>query len=120
MGIDEPLVVAMPMNSISLALRGFNQVKILAEVLATDFELQMVHNVLRRRFCWYPQASLVGIKRRLNNVAGIFTTISKEVVDRDIFLVDDVFTTGATVRECAQSLFMAGARSVTVIVAMKG
>lgn len=119
-GDSEPLVVPMPMNRINLALRGFNQADALAEAVARELELETVEDgVVLRRFAWRPQARLADPKMRSRNVSGAFMA-TKEFGGRDVLLVDDVFTTGATVLECAAVIGAAGAERVTVVTALKG
>jgi len=55
--------------------------------------------------------------RRLSNVYGVFTCIDPELIaGKNVFLVDDVATTGATLNECAKVLKGSGARSVMGVV----
>lgn len=68
-------------------------------------------NLLRTRQT-RPQVELSGEERALN-VKGAFSLLHpQEVKNRGILLIDDVFTTGATMNECARMLKLAGARSV--------
>ncbi|MEA3249557.1 MAG: phosphoribosyltransferase family protein [Patescibacteria group bacterium] len=118
-GDTDPVVMAVPMNPINLALRGFNQAEWLARAVAEELELEMVDGVVRRRFAWRPQARLTDTKRRVKNISDAFVATGN-LGGRDVMLVDDVFTTGATVRECATALAEAGAGRISVVTALKG
>ncbi|MEW4221794.1 ComF family protein [Rossellomorea marisflavi] len=65
----------------------------------------------------YPSHKSLGKEKRFENVAGKFKVIDKEMVEnKHIILLDDVFTTGATVFECAKELYKNGASVVEVVV----
>jgi predicted amidophosphoribosyltransferase len=118
-GDADPAVIALPMNPINLALRGFNQAELLARAVALELELESADDIVHRRFAWRPQARLTDMKKRSGNVSGAFVA-SGDLGGHDVMLVDDVFTTGATVRECAGALAEAGAGRITVVTALKG
>src|SRR3990167_568666 len=62
-----------------------------------------------------PQVEL-GMKERRDNVAGVFTVQNREMIKgKDLILIDDVYTTGSTVNECAKVLKKNGARMVYVV-----
>lgn len=109
------LIVPVPLHKTKLKERGFNQSLLLAKGFAGMFNLPIDYINLKRIRATHPQVSLKG-KDRINNVSGAFAVIEKSVFkDKDVLLVDDVYTTGATVRECSKILKMAGARSIDVV-----
>jgi predicted amidophosphoribosyltransferase len=60
--------------------------------------------------------SELGRQKRLKNIKGAFRVkIPEEVIAKNVLLVDDVYTTGATVNECARVLLKAGAEQVDVL-----
>jgi len=76
--------------------------------------------VLERTRTAAPQAGL-GRRERESNIRGVFTVRRPEQVDgRDILLVDDVITTGATAAECARVLLASGAARVDVLALAQG
>lgn len=119
-GLDDPIVIPLPMNPVNQALRGFNQTELLASALAIDFELELAKKVVKRRFAWRPQAHLSGVQCRTANVRSAFVSGDSNLNGRDVILVDDVFTTGATINECLSALRQAGAGRVGVFTALKG
>ncbi len=109
------LVVPTPLDWRRRWRRGYNQSALLAEELARPMGLSPAA-VLRRLRATLPQAGLSRSARRAN-VAGAFAVKKPDLVrGRRVLLVDDVMTTGATVRACAQALKRAGAASVSVAV----
>ena len=105
--IDESFdaVVAMPLHWRRRLQRGFNQAELLASQIARKRNLPVLHAVRRVR-ATRTQTGLTNAKRR-DNVRGAFRVESDkrpEIDGRRILLVDDVYTTGATVNECARAL----------------
>jgi ComF family protein len=93
--------------------RGFNQAAALAERLGARVGRPVRDAWLSRTRVTAPQTELSAVERRVN-VRGAFAAASA-VHGRTVALVDDVYTTGATVSECAQALRDAGAREVAVV-----
>jgi len=106
-------VVPVPLARARERERGFNQAALLAERLARGLGTRLEPRWLARARDTAPQTDLHGDERRAN-VCGAFIA-SAAVAQRDVALVDDVLTTGATVSECARVLRAAGARSVGVL-----
>jgi ComF family protein len=108
------LVVPVPLHSSRLHARGFNQAALLARAAALPGEWLAV-DVVRRSEATARQATL-GRAARAGNVQDAFVArASRALRDRRVLLVDDVVTTGATVRACARALLDAGARNVDVL-----
>ena len=108
------LVVPIPLHRKKLKERGFNQAELLARVIATHFDLKLVKNDLKRVKATKSQTSL-SKKQRLENIKGAFQFRNKdEFREKKILLVDDVYTTGTTVREAAKVLKKAKAREVYI------
>ncbi len=107
------IIVPVPLHPKKLASRGFNQSLLLAKVFFPDHQDRISHCLVRNRHT-RPQTGLKGGERR-RNVVGAFAVLEPGVVQgKKICLVDDVFTTGTTVNECAKTLKKAGAASVEV------
>jgi len=117
----EMLVVPVPLHRAKIAQRGFNQAHALAlpalESLRKThphWRLTMSDGALVRQRPTDCQAGLTARQRRVN-VRGAFSVANRETVNQQhVLLVDDIFTTGATVRAAAQALRRAGAASVWV------
>ena len=116
---DDPpeLVVPLPLHPARLRERGFNQSAEIARALARYLTRPLdAHSVVRTR-ATPPQAGLP-LKERGGNVRGAFECRS-DLGGRSVLLVDDVMTSGATLRECARILHLHGAGSITVAVAAR-
>lgn len=112
------LVVPVPLHSRKLRQRGFNQSELIARValkLKVDPQHFELHSgILERRRETMSQIGLSSHQRR-ENMRGAFGVLKPEAVKGNtILLVDDVFTTGTTLSECARVLRRAGASKVYV------
>jgi ComF family protein len=113
------VVVPVPLHPRRLRERGFNQAALMARELARRTGRRCGEGALVRRRDTAPQAGLSAAARR-RNVASAFAVRRRALVaDRVVTLVDDVFTTGATVYACAQVLREAGAREVRLLSAAR-
>jgi len=104
------LVMPMPLHSVRLASRGFNQAAELARPLAKCWGLPVLLDGIVRDVDTRPQAGLPW-KERTANVRGAFRVTSR-VEGLRVVVVDDVMTTGATLAELARTLKDVGAVSV--------
>ncbi len=106
-------VVPMPLHRTRLLQRGYNSVALLAEPLAQALGVPLETKALRRTRATHVQASLPRGERD-NNVRGAFEA-DVHPQRRRLLLVDDVRTTGATLRAASHALYLAGATSVRVM-----
>lgn len=109
------LVTPIPLHRSRLREREFNQARVLAEHIAREFNKVIDNNILIRHRHTLTQTEL-GIKERFTNIKGCFS-LKKGVSlkNKNILLVDDVLTTGATTSEAAKTLKEAGAAIVFVL-----
>lgn len=105
------LIAPVPMHASRLAERGYNQAQLLAEQFAQQAGLPCAPHAVQR---WRFTPSQVGLGRaeRLENVKDAFEADPSLVQNRTVLLVDDVYTTGATLSTCADALLQAGATAV--------
>ncbi len=113
---DQPaadfLTIPVPLHRRRLKERGFNQSLLLAKVLASDLGTQLDYLSLIRKRYTRAQTGLKKEERR-RNVKDAFSVIYPDIIkDKKIILVDDVFTTGHTLNECARTLKKSGATCV--------
>jgi competence protein ComFC len=110
------LIVPVPLHEKRERERGFNQAVVLARELARVSKLPMdEHSVVRRTHTERHRAGM-DAKARRQSVANAFGVRHSDLIaGRRVLLVDDVFTTGATVSTCAATLTDAGADSVFVL-----
>ncbi len=108
------LVLAIPIHYSKLRRREFNQSLLLANAISKRLKWPLKVDVIFRNRETNPQVSL-SKKDRKKNVHRIFSIRHPEFISgRRILLVDDVYTTGATLKEGAKSLIKAGAKEVVV------
>lgn len=114
------LILPVPLHIKRLRQRGFNQAILLGEIFAQRWELPLSRNNLQRIRWTEPQVNL-GAAERAANVKGAFAvTAEKEITGKRIFLIDDVYTTGSTAKECCRVLMKAGAADVAVLTVARG
>jgi ComF family protein len=106
------VVTYVPMSRTDRRRRGFNQAQILARSIGRRLGIPVLPLLAKVRET-LPQAALSAIKRR-ENLHEAFRQI-RSVKRGRVLLVDDVYTTGATVEECARVLKMGGHRAVFVL-----
>ncbi len=105
-------VLAVPLSRARLLQRGFNQSALLAEMVARAHHWPLLPAAAVTRRQRPPQSTLSRAQRR-QNVRGVFR-VRADVKNRNLLLIDDVVTTGATIQELAKSLKRAGAHRVWV------
>jgi len=109
------LIMPVPLHSDRLRSREFNQSLLLADHIARHLTRPVSADNLVRRIATNPQTTL-SRQARMRNLRKAFGVRSPHTIaDRHVLLIDDVFTTGTTVNECAKTLKKAGAGSVTVL-----
>lgn len=109
-------IVPVPLHGERMRRRGFNQASVIAHVLSKSLRLPVDEETLLRVSASDKYRAGLDAKGRLDTVAGAFAVRHPRLVENeDILLVDDVFTTGATVSACAEALLAAGARNVLVL-----
>jgi competence protein ComFC len=112
-GLD--VIVPVPLHARRERERGFNQSAVLAREIAGARGLAVEAKALRKIRNAPPQTSLER-EGRLSNVKGAYRVVRPERSEgRVVLLVDDVYTTGSTLRECSAALIAAGAREVRAI-----
>jgi ComF family protein len=114
------LILPVPLHVKRLRQRGFNQAILLGEIFAKRWGVPLSRNNLKRIRWTEPQVNL-GATERAANVKGAFALANeKEIPGKRIFLVDDVYTTGSTAKECSRVLMKAGAAEVAVLTVARG
>ncbi|MGR0482207.1 MAG: ComF family protein [Candidatus Electronema sp. V4] len=109
---EPDLILPVPLHRSRLRWRGFNQAVLLAKTCFPFWKDRIRVDLLQRHKKTVPQLGLSGAERR-SNLAGAFRVLRpQEISGRRILLVDDVFTTGSTLRECADVLRAAGAAEI--------
>lgn len=110
------LIVPVPLHATREHERGFNQALILARELGRLGGLPVEEHCLVRRVQTEMHRVGMDAKARRQSVAGAFTVRHADLIaGKRVLLIDDVFTTGATVSACAAAVKQAGAKAVFVV-----
>lgn len=117
-GVDA--VAAVPLHHVRFRERGFNQAAALAGAVVREFGVADLSPCLRRKIATRPQSEL-DKNQRGANVRGTFEVISPQAArGENILIVDDLFTTGATLNECARVLKKCGAAGISCLAFARG
>lgn len=109
------LLIPVPLHPLRLRQRGFNQAALLGRFLSRKIAVPMDLGLLKRGVWTVPQTRL-SREERLKNVKDAFFVENPERLEgRNVLLVDDVFTTGSTLSECAKVLKENGAVEVLAV-----
>jgi competence protein ComFC len=112
-GVD--LIIPVPLHRRRRWERGFNQSEVIAREIGKRAGIPLARNVLRKIRNAPPQTTLER-EARADNVREAYAVVRKETLrGKVVLLVDDVFTTGATIGECVRILLQAGADEVRAI-----
>jgi ComF family protein len=110
---NEWIIVPIPLHNRRLNWRGFNQAEELGKLLATKYNLSLV-KALKRVKNTKKLADIKQKHKRKAEITGAFQVVD-EVRDKKILLVDDVFTSGSTMKEAAFELKKAGAGDIWAV-----
>ncbi len=108
------LILPVPLHPQRLRERGFNQALLLGRACFPEQSRIINVNLLVRRRATVPQTRLSGTERRKNLASAFTVTCPDSLKNKKILLIDDVFTTGSTVHECAATLRRAGAARIEI------
>jgi len=109
------MIIPVPLHTKRLSERGFNQTELLALKITEHCHIPTVSGLLFRKRDTKPQFDLPK-QQRLFNLRGAFVVRGKKLIqDKNILLLDDIYTTGATTAECTKALKAAGAKSVHIL-----
>jgi ComF family protein len=109
------VIIPIPLHKLRKADRGFNQAKEIANGISKQLNIPLGTNILKRTRFTKTQTKL-NLKERKENIEGAFQIRKgRSVKDKNIILVDDVITTGATISECAKILLANGANRIYAV-----
>ena len=109
-------IIPVPLHEERMRSRGFNQASIMAQALSKSLRLPHDETSLRRISSSEKYRAGLDPRGRMETVSGAFKVRHPRLIaDEIVLLVDDVFTTGATVSACSAALSAAGAKEVFVL-----
>ncbi len=113
-----PIIIPVPISNKRLRKRGFNQTHTLAKYLAKKIKGIYNKNLIEKYKTTKKQALIKNRKERFENVHNIFSISKKKkyiIKNKDVIIVDDLVTTGATIFEIKKVLKKNGARNIIAI-----
>ena len=110
-------ITPVPLHPDKLKIRGYNQAKLLAKLLSNYFKIPFRDDIIANTNIRPSQTKLLK-ERREKNVAGVFRA-KGNLSGKRVILVDDIFTTGATISACSGALKKRGAETITIITLSK-
>ncbi|MDX1607601.1 MAG: phosphoribosyltransferase family protein [Candidatus Spechtbacterales bacterium] len=113
------VIIPVPMHKRKLKKRGFNQAELIARHLSDIINVPVKTETLIKTNRTIPQVKTDSRKERLQNLEGVFEVSNDSVKNKTILLVDDVITTGSTMRQCAIALNSAGTKEVWGLAVLK-
>jgi len=113
-------ILPIPLHSYREKVRGFNQAAVLSDIIGRGLGTKVVHRSLLKVKRTKDQTRL-NPQQRKANIKGAFKVAGDELNGKRVMIVDDVITTGATIKEAARVLIEAGVKPVAYcVVAMAG
>jgi ComF family protein len=109
------MIVPVPSTQASIKQRGFNQTEVLGSQISKELKVKMYPDLLVRVKETPSQRECTREEREKNLLQAFAVNKVDCIEGKNILLVDDVFTTGSTSRECARTLLDHGASTVKVI-----
>jgi ComF family protein len=108
------IIIPVPLHRMRLRQRGFNQSVMLAQKVGKEWNVHVSVESLGRSKKTTPQ-TMLPLRERRKNVRGAFFYTGGNLSGERVLLIDDVFTTGSTVNECARTLKKHGASRVDIL-----
>jgi len=113
---DATIIVPVPLSARRRLERGFNQAETIASIISSETVTRLEKDVLQRSVHTAIHRVAMDKKAREMSVAKAFNLVQPEkILGKDVLLVDDVMTSGATVSACAKILKKGGAQKVRVL-----
>jgi len=114
-GWEIDYIIPVPLHKNRLKSRGFNQAALLGDYISYRHKIPCLDNILVRTVDTKSQTGFNREKRALNLMNAFMVVRPDAVKGRNILLIDDVYTTGATVDSCSRELHKSGAENVYVL-----
>jgi competence protein ComFC len=105
------MIVPVPLHTSRLAERGYNQAQLLAEYVAQEMQLPCLPAAISRQRNTQSQVTLSAAERQ-TNLKDAFRAETQFITGQSVLIIDDVYTTGATLSACADAVLQAGAQAV--------
>ncbi len=118
--IDFDLLAYVPMTKSKLKKRGFNQSELISKYISREFRKPIIDGFIRNKSDNGISNKQLDRKSRFYNISNSFLYRGNGLFNKSILLIDDIYTTGATVDECSLTLKKSGAKKVDFLVFSAG
>ena len=109
------IIIPVPMYKKRKQSRGYNQTELISKKLAKDLKIESSNKVLRKVIDTKKQSTLTK-KERIKNVENAFNVVNSKIIEnKNVILLDDIFTTGSTLNECSRMLKLAGTKEIAIL-----
>ncbi|MDD4412895.1 MAG: phosphoribosyltransferase family protein [Patescibacteria group bacterium] len=112
------IIIPTPLSQKRLNWRGFNQSEVLAKALSKDLKISITKGLKKIKDT--KQQAELSAEGRLSNLSAAFSWQGESLLGKTALIVDDVLTTGSTIKEIARELKKANIKKIGVIVLAKG
>lgn len=109
------LIIPVPLHNNDLKKRGFNQSVLLSRIIGNHFSIPVKEEVLIKKKLTSSQVNLSKKEREKNILKAFSVDRPEEIKGVNILILDDIFTTGSTVEECAKELKKAKAKNIFIL-----
>lgn len=114
------IIISVPMTKKKISKRGYNQSILIAKEMAKKIENLTIENQILIKIKDNEKQSTLNKIQRAKNVKNVYKVQNEQKIKhKNVLIIDDIYTTGATVNECAKMLKQAGASSVGVLTIAK-
>lgn len=118
--ITSHYLLPIPLHKNKIRKRGFNQTFLLAQALNSEIGMPILTQALIRQKDTLSQVSLSKKERKKNMLDAFLVIKQQKIAGKNIILLDDVYTTGATAQSAQKVLLLAGAKSVKILTLARG
>lgn len=113
------IIIPVPVHKKRKKQRGYNQTELIAQSLCKELKISLGTNIIKKTINTKPQSTL-NQNQRITNSKNVYELLNKnEIYKKRVLLMDDIFTTGSTVRECCNVLVKGNPVKIGVFVLAK-
>lgn len=113
------IIIPVPIHKNRRKTRGYNQTELIAKNIAKELNLNFMNNILIKKRNIIPQSQLSKIERKLNIKNAFCLQHADLIKNKKILIIDDIYTTGTTVNECAKLLKAEGCNKIGIMTLAK-
>lgn len=113
------IIIPVPIHKKKRKIRGYNQTELIARKIARQFDISINTKILLK-IKNTPMQSSLGKEDRIKNVQNVYKiTNTDKIIGKNVLLVDDIYTTGATIQECKKMLQLKDVKNVGTFIIAK-